>query len=558
MRDADVVVVGAGPNGLTAAAWLARAGLRVLVLEANATIGGALRTAEVTRPGFRHDLFAGFFPLFPVGPIGSLPLARYGLAWCHFERPYGGATPGGPGVAVHATPAASAAAFGAAHVGDDVGYRALWAWWEWGGRALLDLLFHPLGDPRGVARGLLLLRHPRRLLEFSQLCVASAATVAAQHFAGEDARVWFVGSALHSDLAPEAAGGGAFSLTLAGLAQQVGMPVPRGGAQAIPEALRRYLAALACPVLTGQRARRIVVRDGRAVAVQTESDEFAARHAILATVEPHQLFLDLVGEGHLPPDFVRQVRRFRHGLGTFKLDCALAGLPPFTAPGLQRTGVFHLGESVAALTEAVQQAASGLLPARPLLIGGIHTLADPSRAPAGQHTLWLETHVPARILGDAAGEIAATSWGAAREAFADRLLAALERYAPGVGALVLARHAQTPEDLQAANANLVGGDITGGSYALDQQLVFRPAAGWFQHRTPLAGLYLGGASTHPGGGVHGGAGANAARVVLVDLRLRQVGQGVARAEAGARRLLRRVVRSGTGGSGRFDTSRPAP
>jgi phytoene dehydrogenase-like protein len=350
---------------------------------------------------------------------------------------------------------------------------------------------------------------------------------------------------LHSDLPPEANGGGAFSLVLSGLAQQVGMPIPRGGAQQIPDALRAYLEALGCPVLNNQRARQIIVRGGRAVAVRTASDEFRARRAVLTTIEPQQLFLDLVGEGHLPSDFLRIVRRFRRGLGTFKLDCALAGLPHFAADALQNTGVFHLAESVETMSGGVNQAQRGLLPEHPLLIGGIHTLADPSRAPAGQHTLWIETHVPHPIQGDAAGRIDATDWAVAREPFADRLLAELDRYAPGASALVLGRHAQSPEDLQAANSNLVGGDITGGSYVLDQQAIFRPLPGWFQYRTPLRGLYMSGASTHPGGGVQGGPGANAARVLLADLRLQQLGEaaaaGLGHATAQASHVLRRLL-----------------
>ncbi len=538
----DVVVIGAGHNGLVAAALLARSGLQTLVLEANATIGGAVRTGEVTLPGFRHDLYSGFYPLFPVGPIGQLPLERYGLSFCNFTHPYGGATPNGPGVSQATTPEASAASFEAAAAGDGAGYRELWDWWQWGGPAFLDVLFHPLGDPRAVARGLPLLRHPRRVLEFSQLMLSSARTVAGQSFRGADAQVWFVGSTLHSDLPPEGTGGGAFALALSGLGQQVGMPIPRGGAQAIPDALAAYLQSLGCPILTNQRVTEIAVRDGRAVAVRTATDEFPARRAVLATVEPQQLFLDLVGAGHLPADFVRLVRRFRRGMGTFKLDCALSGRPVFTAPALRDTGVFHLAESVETASSNVNRAEVGLLPAHPLIIGGIHTLADPSRAPDGQHTLWIETHVPHQIRGDAAGTIRGARWAEAREPFADRLLAELERYAPGASALVLGRHAQSPDDLAASNANLVGGDIATGSYSLDQQLVFRPLPGWFQYRTPLRGLYMSGAATHPGGGVQGGPGSNAAQVMLLDLRVKQATEKVADGLDGLAARVRRFLR----------------
>jgi phytoene dehydrogenase-like protein len=539
MDDADVIVLGAGPNGLTAAATLAREGLDVLVLEANAALGGSVRTAEVTLPGFRHDVGAGFYPLLPAGPLGQLPLERYGLRLCNFDRPYGGATPGGRGVSQHRSPEASAASFEAAQPGDGAGYRELWDWWQWAEGAILNFLYHPLGDPRGVLRGIPLLRHPRRLLELSQLTASGARTAATLAFRGEDAQVWFVGSVLHSDLAPESAGGAAFSLLLMGLSQQVGMPIPAGGAQALPDAAGRYLQALGCIALTNQRAEQIVVRQGRAVAVRTATDDLVARRAVLATVEPQRLFLELVGTGHLPSDFVRLVRRYRRGTGTFKLDCALDGLPSFAAEALQGTGVFHLAESVETMSASTNQVERGLIPTRPVLIGGIHTLADPSRAPAGKHTLWIETHVPSRIQGDAAGSILGTSWSEAREPFADRILAELEHYSPGVGALVLGRHAQAPDDLAVLNPNVVAGDITAGSVRLDQQLVFRPFPGWFYHRTPLRGLYLGGASTHPGPGVHGGGGANAARVLLVDLRLQQARAVPA---AGWGRLSHRVRR----------------
>jgi phytoene dehydrogenase-like protein len=361
-------------------------------------------------------------------------------------------------------------------------------------------------------------------------------------FRGEDAQVWLVGLSLHSDIEPEATGGGAFALTLSGLSQQVGMPIPRGGAQAIPDALRAYLEALGCPVLTNQEARQIVVRDGRAVAVRTATDEFVARRAVLATVEPKSLFLDLVGAGHLPSDFVRLVHRFRRGTATFKLDVALGERPRFRAPGLQDTGVFHLADSIETLSANVNQAEVGLLPEHPLIIGGIHTLADPTRAPAGQHTLWMETHVPYGIRGDGGGTIQATGWAEAREPFAERFLAELERYAPGVRAAVLAYHAQSPEDLEASNANLACGDIATGSYYLDQQLVFRPMPGWFQYRTPVKGLYMSGAANHPGGAVHGAPGSHAAGILLADLRLHDARETVASGLEILTAPLRRLAR----------------
>jgi phytoene dehydrogenase-like protein len=417
------------------------------------------------------------------------------------------------------SPNESAAWFDRAAAGDGDGWRELLGWWEWGGPAFLSLLFNPLGHPAPFLRGSPLLAQPRRLLEFGQVMGGSAAALVERVFRGEDARLWLTGSVLHSDLSPDDAGGAAFGLMLCGLTQRVGMPIPRGGAGAITNALTRLLEASGGKVLAGRRVTEIIVRQGRAMAVRAGAEEFAAGRAVLATVEPRRLFLDLVGAGHLPADFVKLVRRFRWGTGTFVLHCALDGLPDFRAEALHGTLAFHLGRGVGELRTGVADARNGTLPAHPLLIAGIHTLVDPSRAPDGQHTLWAMAHVPARITGDASGTIQARTWGEAKAPFLERLLDEIEAYAPGFRGRVLAAEGHTPDELEANNANLVGGDIGSGSYMLDQQLVFRPFPSWFRYKTPIRGLYMGGASTHPGGGVHGAAGANAARVLLSDLRV---------------------------------------
>lgn len=528
-RDPDVIVIGAGPNGLVAAARLAQAGLQVLVLEANEHIGGAVRTEELTLPGFRHDPFSAFYPFARVGPIADLPLQRYGLEWCDWHRPYGGGTPTSTGVAQEMVLDASIRNFERAQAGDGTGWRELFGWWEWGGEAFLSLLFHPLGHPAPLFKGAPLLRAPGKLFEFAQLASGSARAITERFFRGEDASVWVMGSVLHSDLIPDDAGGGGFGLILCGLSQQVGMPIPRGGAQAIPDALASLLHAYGARILTGDRATRIVVRNGRAVAVKTATGEYSAKHAIVATVQPQALFLDLIGEHHLSSKFVKLVDRYRWGTGVFQLNCALSGLPQFRGEQLQNTLVVHLARSVDELSRSAMAARRGALPAHPLLIAGFHTLADPTRAPVGKHTLWVMTHVPSRIRSDDGGAIASRTWGEAKAAFTQRILDEIEAFAPGFRSLVLATHAQTPEDLERANSNLVSGDIGTGSYTLDQQLVFRPLPGWFRYRTPLDGLYISGAATHPGGGVHGAAGANAARVVLSDLRLGQLSTGLARA-----------------------------
>ena len=517
--DPEVVVIGAGPNGLTAAAMLAQAGLQVLVLEANDTVGGAVRSGRVTRPGFIHDLYSGFYPLFPVGPIGQLPLGSYGLEWSGFEKPFAGGTPNGPGVTLHRDVATTLESFESAHAGDGVGYRRLWELWQRGAPAVLDLLFNPIGSPSPLvsARKLGSLS---RLLELAQVGISSGERSACRYFQGEDARVWYIESPLHSDLAPGDAGGGLYGLVMMGLAQQVGMPIPIGGAQSISDALVRMIESLGGTVLSGRRVDRIIVRDGRAVAVQAGDLEIEAQRAVLATVPPTKIFEALIDPALVPSGFLRKVKAFRWGTGVFKLDLALNRLPSFTNQGLNGAGVLHLGRSTAELDIATRQIAQNMLPAIPPLIAGIHTLADPTRAPEGCHTLWIETHAPASPIADAADRFIDRDWTSLREPFAERLIDELELFAPDIRDCLLGYHAQTPNDLEAGNSNLVGGDIAGGSFTIDQQLIFRPVPGWFRHAMPIKGLYLGGASAHPGGGVHGAAGANAARVLLQDLKWR--------------------------------------
>jgi phytoene dehydrogenase-like protein len=515
--DPDVVVLGAGPNGLTAAAVLAGAGLCVLVVEAQREIGGAVRSGEVTLPGYRHDLFSAFYPLATVGPIARLPLERYGLEWRNFARAYGGATPEGPGFALEHTAAETRAALARTSPEDLQGWDELWEAWRRTRDPLLDVLFHPVGDLAPLLKLGLRLTSSRALFGFVRLALAPARSLAMTSFNGEDARVFLAGNALHSDLSPFEGGSGVLSFVMLALGQEVGMPFPRGGAQALPAALRACIEDRGGVVRTGARVERILVRGGRAVGVATTAGEITARRAVLATIEPQQLFLRLIDEGSLPTWFLRAVEQYEWGTGMFTLNCALTGLPRFRAERLNGVGVLHLGESTMALAAATGEARGGLLPTHPFLVVGFHTLVDPTRAPAGGHTLWLETHVPPRIMGDAAGKIQACDWVAAKEPFTERVLDELERFAPGLRGLIAGTHALSPDDLFAADANLVDGDNTGGSFALHQQVVLRPVPGWFRHRTPLRGLYLGGASTHPGGGVHGGPGANAARILLGDL-----------------------------------------
>jgi phytoene dehydrogenase-like protein len=303
--------------------------------------------------------------------------------------------------------------------------------------------------------------------------------------------------------------GAGLGLALALLASSSGFPVPAGGARAITHAILRRFVQAGGKLQLETHVDRILVRGRQAVAVQTrQGDEIPVRRAVLADTSAPALFLDLLPGEAVPSWLRRSMRRFRFGWGTLKMDWALNGPVPWLSDQAREAAVVHTGDSVADLIQYTQEVRSGSLPSNPYMVIGQQSLADSSRAPAGRQTLWAYTHVPSLL---------APSWQLQRDAFADRLEERIEGLAPGFRDLILARRARTPEDLETMDENLVGGDLGGGSARFGQQLFFRPAFPYFRYRTPVRGLYLCSASTHPGAGVHGACGFNAACRAAADL-----------------------------------------
>jgi phytoene dehydrogenase-like protein len=300
------------------------------------------------------------------------------------------------------------------------------------------------------------------------------------------------------------------------------MPVPVGGAGTLAAALAAVVEEAGGRIVTGQPVARVAVERGRAVGVVTAAGaRLRARRAVIADTGALALVRDLVGEEHFPRAFLAEIARYRHGGGAFKLDLALDGPAPWRLEGLDRCGVVHLTGDLETMARSAFEVRRGLIPARPLLVVGQQSVADPTRAPVGCHTLWVEMQAPAEPRGDAGGTIAGGSWEAAREPFAERVLDLLEAHAPGLRERVAGLAVRAPTDIAAENPNMVGGDVNAGTSALDQQGPFRPAAGWARHAMPLRGLYLCSAAAHPGGGVHGMGGWNCARRVLRDARRRR-------------------------------------
>lgn len=470
-RAYDAVVVGSGPNGLAAAITLAQAGHSVLVLEAADTSGGGLRSAELTLPGFQHDICAAVYPLAVASPFFcSLPLAEHGLTWV--QPPVALAHPFDDGTAAILTRSVRQAA---ASLGPDARrYEQLVAPLVADWAKLARQVLGPLRPPR----------HPLVLTRFAFYGVRSACSLARGLFRGDRARGLFAGLAAHSLLPLEQPLTAAFGLFLGLAGHAVGWPVVRGGSQRLADALLSYLRSLGGEVATGVQV--------------TALDDLPPACVVLFDVTPRQL-LRIAGR-RFPAGYRRVLARYRYGPGVFKVDWALAGPVPWRAAVCAKAATVHLGGTLAEIAAAERAVWQGKHPDRPFVLLVQPSLFDATRAPAGKHTLWAYCHVPNGSTVDMTAQIEAQ----------------IERFAPGFRDRILARSVMPPARLEAHNANCIGGDITGGVQDF-RQLFTRPTARAVPYSTPARGIYICSASTPPGGGVHGMCGYYAARAASQEL-----------------------------------------
>jgi phytoene dehydrogenase-like protein len=515
----DAVFVGAGINSLAGAALLSKAGWKVCVLEREDVLGGCIRTSrDLTAPGFTHEVLASWHPLFTGSPTYAElkdELDRRGVEYLNTELPTGSAFPDGSSVFLATSLEANVTELARHAEPDGAAWKAMFeAFME-----NADLSFGVLGTELWSPAGLRLARQALRrfgrrgLLAYMGAMLSTCRDWLGDTFESQAAHGLLAPWVLHTGLGPDQATSGFMTQVIACALQLGGMPVPKGGGDALVDALAGIVRDAGGEVRTGAEVERVLVAGGRATAVGlADGETIRAERAVVASVTPTQLYGRLLGAGDVSEEVARAAARFRYGRGEMQIHFALREQPDWDGDErLARTAIVHVTAGLDGVSRAVNEAERGLLPAEATVVCGQPCAVDPSRAPEGSWILWIQLQeLPAGpVRGDGAGEldVGDGSWTEElREAYADRITARLARHIRNLERATIARVALSPADIAERNVNLVGGDIYGGSCALDQNFLFRPLPQAPGHRTPVDRLWHIGASTHPGPGLGAGSG----------------------------------------------------
>ena len=508
----EVLVIGAGVNGLAAAALLARAGRKVLVLESQSEAGGAVRTAELTLPGFHHDLFATNLGLFVGGPVMAAlgpELTAAGFELAPSKKPFCSVFPDGTMIGIEQDRAANLKSIETISAEDAIAWLNLTSRLE----ATAPHLFALLGAEMPSVAAIRALLKARKALgndgvfELIKLALQSTRSFGLEHFTSPKMRALVASWGMHLDFAPDISGGALFSFLESFGGQEFGMVIGQGGANSLIRALVKVIENHGGEVRCGVRVDQILVEGGRATGVRiADGEEISASRAVISNVNPALMPAMLPSDVSAQPK-VSRAKKFQPGLATMMIHLALEDLPNWKAARAREFNYVHIGPYVDDMARTYTQAAAGLLPDSPTLVVGQPTIVDPTRAPTGKHVLWVQVRVLPLELADG------STWDEIGENYSMKIIDKIEEYAPGVRGLILAKKVLTPTDLERYNANLINGDSLGGSHHPAQFFFLRPVPGWGRHRTPVNGLFICGAGTWPGGGVGGVSGSLVAKAV---------------------------------------------
>lgn len=521
MRGVDAVVIGSGINGMVAAAQLARAGWSVALVERNAEIGGFIASGQRTEPGYVHDVYSSWHPLFTTGPgfaaLGD-DLARHGLEYCNTDGPLtASVSADGRVTAAYRDPAETAQGF--AHPADRAAYLAALEQLGSTTGVINRLLGSDASIPTlaGAMTTLVRALGAREAERWVRNLFSSGRAYLRREYLGDEVDRLWAPWLLHAGLSPDAATGGFMLPLLAATLHGAGLPVVKGGAGRFVAAFRALLTEAGVDIHTGTEAERVELDGHRAIGVVTSAGTIAARRAVIASVAPGALYTSLLAAAPIAKSVVQEATRYRPGRAAAQIHVALSAPPVWNDDILGRVPLFHVSDGSGTTGIACAEAEAGLLPRRPTIVVGQQYLLDPSRVPDGAAALWLQLQqVPFAPAGDAAGELdTGGGWTATlAEGFADRVLGHLEEHAPGLRELVRSIDVITPADLARYNVNAIHGDPYAGSAELDQNFRWRPMAGLLPYRTPVEGLFQIGAATHPGPGLGGGSGFAVAQRLL--------------------------------------------
>ncbi|MGE5701435.1 MAG: phytoene desaturase family protein [Clostridia bacterium] len=514
MNRYDTLIIGSGINSLTAAALLAKKGQKVAVLERSPWIGGCIRTDEITLPGFKHDVFSGWHPLFVTGPAyGELKddLHKNGLEYVNTDVPTGVILPDQRSAVLYSSREKNIAQFNRLAQGDGDRYNEAMKYFE----ANADMVFTLFGnEPMSWAaiQSVLKSLRSKGITEFTRhvgSMIAPTRKWLDLHFQSDAIKALFAPWILHTGVGPDDAAGSIMAQLIVFTLEAASMPIPKGGGGELVKAIMKIVTDNGGAFYPNATVEQILVENGRVKGVRTQDkNEYVAEY-VLANVTPQQLYEKLLSSEHVPAKTRKDAQNYQYGRADMQIHYALDRPLDWKDEELRRAAIIHLTGGMNGVSQAVAEAVNGLLPKEGTIVLGQHTAYDPSRAPEGQHTLWIQLQEMPRILeGDALGEID-TSGGYTEQvvhAYADRIEERISRHIPQFKESILKRVVISPAELERLNPNLVGGDPYSGSSSVDQFLFWRPGTGYKRHETPVRNLYHIGASTHPGAGLGGTSG----------------------------------------------------